>query len=89
MNGEEGIRIAKEHKPHLILMDIQMPVMDGFSAIKMLRDDPDTKHIRIVAVTSFAMKGDKEKIMEDGFDGYIAKPVDIRELPGIIQRLLF
>lgn len=88
VNGEEGVRIAKEHKPDLILMDIQMAVMDGFAAIKMLRNNPGTKHIKIIAVTSSAMKGDKEKIMEAGFDGYIAKPVDIRELPGIIQRLL-
>lgn len=89
VNGEEGMRIAKEQTPDLVLMDIQMPVMDGLAAIKMLKNDPETKGIKIVAVTSFAMKGDKEEIMEAGFDGYIAKPVDIRELPGIIQRLLF
>lgn len=88
-DGEKGLRMAKEHIPDLILMDMQMPVMDGFDAIKMLKNDPDTKHIKIIAVTSFAMKGDKEKIIQAGADDYIAKPVDTRELPRIIQGLLF
>ncbi|MCL5061605.1 MAG: response regulator [Nitrospirae bacterium] len=88
-DGEKGLRMAKEHIPDLILMDMQMPVMDGFDAIRMLKNDPDTKHIKIIAVTSFAMKGDKEKIIQAGADDYIAKPVDTRELPRIIQGLLF
>jgi two-component system cell cycle response regulator DivK len=79
-NGEEGVKKAKEHKPDLILLDIQMPVLDGFGAIEMLRSDPDTKGIKTIALTSFAMKGDKEKIMEAGFDGYMAKPIDTRNL---------
>ena len=87
-NGKEGIKMAKEHKPDLILMDIQMPVMSGYDAIKILKNNPETKDIKIIALTSFAMKGDKEKIMEEGFDDYIAKPIDIRRLPELVKEAL-
>ncbi len=87
VNGEEGVRLAIEHKPDLILMDIQMPVMNGFRAGEALKENPDTKHIKIVAVTSFAMKGDREKILKAGFDGYIAKPIDTKQLPEIVKEL--
>lgn len=87
-NGEEGIRLARAEKPDLILMDIQMPVMDGFSAGKILKEDPETKGIKLLAVTSFAMKGDREKVMAAGFDGYISKPIDTRGLPGLIRKFL-
>lgn len=87
-NGKEGIRVAKEQKPDLILMDIQMPVMDGFSATSILKSDPETKMIKIVVVTSFAMVGDGEKILAAGADGYISKPIDTRELPKIVKTLI-
>jgi two-component system cell cycle response regulator DivK len=87
-NGKEGIKIAKENNPDLILMDIQMPVMSGYDAIKILKNNPETKNIKIIALTSFAMKGDKEKIMEEGFDDYIAKPIDIRRLPELVKKAL-
>jgi two-component system cell cycle response regulator DivK len=87
-NGKEGIKIAKENNPDLILMDIQMPVMSGYDAIKILKNNPETKDIKIIALTSFAMKGDKEKIMEEGFDDYIAKPIDIRRLPELVKKAL-
>lgn len=87
-NGEEGIRKTKEHKPDLILMDMQMPVMNGYEATRILKNDPDTKHIKIVAVTSFAMLGDREKIVEAGADDYIAKPINTRALPEKVKRLL-
>lgn len=87
-NGEEGIRMAKENRPDLILMDIHMPVMDGYKAIKILKDDPATKKIKIIAVTSFAMKGDREKALSSGADDYIPKPIDTRKLPEIVKRLL-
>src|SRR4030042_2835441 len=87
-NGKEGIKIAKENNPDLILMDIQMPVMSGYDAIKILKNNPKTKDIKIIALTSFAMKGDKEKIMEEGFDDYIAKPIDIRRLPELVKKAL-
>ncbi|MEK6743295.1 MAG: response regulator [Nitrospirota bacterium] len=85
-NGKIGVELAKQHLPDLILMDIQMPVMDGFTAIVLLKNDPDTKSIRMIALTSFAMKGDKEKIMRAGFDDYIAKPIDTRKLPEIVKK---
>ncbi len=87
-NGREGVRIARETRPALILMDLQMPLMNGYSAIKMLKSDPETKDILIIAVTSFAMVGDKEKALEAGADAYIAKPIDTRKLPEIIRSML-
>jgi CheY-like chemotaxis protein len=87
-DGQAGIEMAKKYKPDLILMDLQMPVMDGFTAGKIIRGDPDTKEIKMIAVTSFAMSGDKERIMEAGFDHYIPKPINTRELPVLIEDIL-
>jgi CheY-like chemotaxis protein len=87
-NGEEAVRIAKEQKPDLIIMDLQMPVMNGLEAIKILRNDPATKDIKIIAVTSFAMAGDREKVLAAGFDDYISKPLNTRELPEMVKKLL-
>lgn len=87
-NGNEAIEIARDNKPDLILMDIQMPVMDGVTAMKTLKSSPETSATRIIAVTSFAMKGDKEKALTAGFDGYIAKPIDTRAFPGLIRSFL-
>ena len=87
-DGAEGVARAREHLPDLILLDIQMPVMNGFEAIADLRSDPATAKAKIIALTSFAMKGDREKIMAAGFDGYIAKPFDTRELPKLVKQLL-
>ena len=74
--------------PDLILMDIQMPVMDGVAACSVLKEDPETSGIKIVALTSFAMRGDREKLMLAGFDGYMSKPIDDGELLGKLKRLL-
>jgi CheY-like chemotaxis protein len=87
-NGDEGIQMAKEHKPDLILMDIQMPVMNGLTAVKIIKNDLKTQDIKIIALTSFAMKGDEERFLEAGFDDYIPKPVDTRQLPEIVKRIL-
>ncbi|MDO8281200.1 MAG: response regulator [Thermodesulfovibrionia bacterium] len=87
-NGDEGIKMTKIHKPDLILMDMQMPVMDGFAATQILKKDAETKNIKIIAVTSFAMVGDKERIMGAGADDYIAKPIDTRQLPKIVEKIL-
>ena len=75
-NGMQSVEIAKEKKPDLIVMDIQMPVMDGFEATKVLKADDDTKEIPIVALTSYAMTGDEQRILEAGCDGYISKPIN-------------
>ncbi len=86
-NGEEAVRIAREQKPDLIIMDLQMPVMNGLDAIKILKSDPATKDIKVIAVTSFAMAGDREKVLAAGFDEYISKPLNTRELPVMVKRL--
>lgn len=88
MNGEEGVKKAREEKPDLILMDIQMPVMDGVTAAKILKNDLVTRDIKIICVTSYAMKGDRELVLEVGFDDYITKPIDTRALPGIVKKYL-
>lgn len=87
-DGAEGIKIAKEQMPDLILMDIQMPVMDGFEALKALRNIPETGKIKVIALTSFAMASDRKKILEAGFDDYISKPIDTRELPERVKKYL-
>jgi len=70
-----GIAIAQQHQPDLILMDIQLPGMDGLTATRLLKGDPLTQHIKIYALTALAMKGDEEKVYAAGCDGYIAKPI--------------
>lgn len=75
-NGLDGIKAAIEHSPDVILLDIQLPQMDGYQIAKELRKKKDLQHIPIVAVTSHAMVGDREKAMESGATGYIEKPID-------------
>ncbi len=79
-NGREGIDLAIEKKPDLILMDIQMPVMDGMEATQLIKANPATRHIPIVALTGYAMDGDKKRMLEAGCDGYLSKPFRIKEL---------
>ena len=87
-DGQEGVALARELKPDLILMDIQMPGMDGMTAGCILKGDPATSGLKIVAITSFAMRGDQEKILAAGFDGYLSKPISTRELPGLVKQWL-
>ena len=87
-NGLECIDMAVEHCPGLILMDIQMPVMSGVEAMKILKNRADTREIKILAVTSLAMQGDRERLLEEGFDDYIQKPIDLGELPDIVKKHL-
>ncbi len=84
--AEEGLRVAREHPPALILMDIRLPGMDGYAAIRALRADARTAGIPAVALTAQAMKGDEAALLAAGFDGYIAKPIDTRALPGHVAR---
>ncbi len=76
MDGKSGIEMAALLKPDLILLDIQLPVMDGYAVARNLRQNPDLANTPIVAVTSYAMSGDREKVMEAGCNGYIEKPID-------------
>jgi len=79
-DGRETVALAQARKPDLILMDIRMPVMDGIAAMKKLRADPNTDRIPIIAITAHAMRGDKERFIQQGFDDFLAKPVDIHVL---------
>jgi two-component system cell cycle response regulator DivK len=87
-DGEQGVELAKAQIPNLILMDIMMPKMDGLEATRIIKADTKIKHIPIVALTSYAMKGDRERTLDAGCDGYIAKPVDIQELLRNIEHFL-
>ena len=84
--AERGIALAGEHRPDLVLMDIQLPDLDGVSALGRLRDDPATAGLRVVALTAFAMQADRERFLTAGFDGYLVKPIDIRQLPEQVRR---
>jgi len=87
-DGQEGVTLAGELMPDLILMDIQMPGMNGLTAAGILKGDPATSGLKIIALTSFAMRGDREKFLAAGFDGYLSKPINTRELPALIKRWL-
>ncbi len=83
-DGAEGVAVVSQARPDLVVMDLQMPVMDGYQAASLLKADPGLSSIPIVAVTAYAMVGDRERIMAAGFDGYLTKPIDpqvsVREL---------
>jgi two-component system cell cycle response regulator DivK len=76
-NGIEALSLAREHQPDLILMDIQLPEVSGLDVTKWLKDDEALRHIPVIAVTAFAMKGDEERIREGGCEAYISKPITV------------
>ena len=86
--GEQGIMLAIEGRPDLILMDLQLPGIDGSEALRAIRQDPRTTAIPVVAVSAFAMKADRERALREGFDGYLEKPISIRALPGQVGGFL-
>jgi len=87
-SGPEAIAIARAEQPQLILMDIGLPDMDGYAALRALRDEPSTVDIPVVALTAYAMAGDEERALAAGFDGYITKPIDTKGLPKAVAALL-
>ena len=87
-NGKDGIRVAAEQMPDLILMDIQMPVMGGVDALRALKESEKTRSIPVIASTAFAMKGDKELFLDFGFDAYISKPIRVKEFLEAIESAL-
>ncbi len=88
VNGEEGIEVATRERPDLILMDLQMPKVSGYDATEVLKSQPETAHITIVALTAHAMEDERERAMAAGCDGYITKPVDTRVFPGQVRQYL-
>ncbi len=87
VTAEEGLEFARSHRPALILMDIQLPGMDGITALKHLRADPVTKAIPVLAVTASAMPMERTKIEAAGFDGYIPKPISVKEVLAEVQTI--
>lgn len=87
-NGEEAISLARAQRPDIILMDIQMPVMDGLEAMRHLRKDPELAATPIVALTALAMRGDRERCIEAGANDYVSKPVGLKKLMSVIDNLL-
>ncbi len=88
VDGADIIRLAKEHKPDLIIMDIQLPKVSGLELTKLLRADKETVEIPIIAVTAFAMIGDEQRILSAGCDGYITKPFSVPMLLEAIEKLI-
>ena len=87
-SADEAMAVLAEWRPRLILMDIQLPGMDGLTLTRRLKADPATKDIAIVAATAYAMKGDEERALAAGCNGYLTKPIDTRRLPVDLERFL-
>lgn len=88
VTGAAGLALAREHLPHLILLDIQLPDMDGIAVLAQLRAEPRTDALPVVALTALAMRGDRERFREAGFDGYIAKPFSVADFPEQVRLFL-
>ncbi|GAI06802.1 unnamed protein product, partial [marine sediment metagenome] len=87
-DGEEALEIAVRDKPDLIIMDVRLPKVSGLEVTRRLRQMPAFSHTPIIAVTAYAMKGDRGKIIEAGCDAYLSKPINTRELPGVVAEML-
>ena len=87
-NAEDGLALARAERPHLVLMDVQLPGMDGVEALGRLRTDPLTADIPVVALTAFAMKDDRDRLLAVGFDAYLEKPLNVREFPSQVAAVL-
>jgi two-component system, cell cycle response regulator DivK len=88
VDGEKGAIMAEQHRPDLILMDIQLPVLDGYATARRIKANPELRHIPIIAVTSYALSGDQVKAREAGCDGYVAKPFSPRQMLATIREFL-
>ena len=87
-SGEEGVELAGNRTPDLILMDLQLPGIDGVEALRLLRENPATRSVPVVAVTAFAMKNDRDRALLAGFNGYVEKPISVRALPSQVKNFL-
>ncbi len=88
VDADDAIAVLHDFRPRLILMDIQLPGMDGLTLTRMLKSNPSMRDIRIVGLTGYAMAGDEQRLLAAGCDGYLPKPIDTRALPGVVQAQL-
>ena len=86
--AEEGLKLALEKSPALVLMDIQLPGMDGITALKQLRANPQTKSIPVIAITASAMTNNRQTMLAEGFDGYQSKPISVKNFLGELEKVL-
>jgi CheY-like chemotaxis protein len=90
VNGEEALRMVEESKPDILLLDLGMPVLDGYGTVRKIRENPKFAGLPVLAVTAYAMQGDKERILSCGFDGYLSKPISpillFQELEHLLSR---
>ena len=87
-SAEEGLKLALEKSPALVLMDIQLPGMDGITALKQLRANPQTKSIPVIAITASAMTNNRQAMLAEGFDGYQSKPISVKDFLEEVRRVL-
>ena len=87
-NGKNAVALARQHRPDLLLIDIQLPEVSGLEIIQWLKREEDLREIPIIAITAFAMKGDQERILQTGCDAYISKPIQVGEFIGTVKRYL-
>ena len=86
--GEEGVRLAAEHRPDLVLMDIQLPDIDGIAALRRMRADPALDLMPVIAVSASVMPDDQQKIVGSGFDAFVTKPIDLKHFRATVERIL-
>jgi CheY-like chemotaxis protein len=87
-NGQEALHMIEQDRPNIVLLDLGMPVLDGFGVIRKIRENPQLAALPVLAVTAYAMQGDRERVLSSGFDGYLSKPVNSRSLAEELDRLL-
>ena len=87
-DGQEALRMIEQTHPDIVLLDIGMPVLDGFAVIRKIRENPSLATLPALAITAYAMRGDRERVMNAGFDGYLSKPINSSDVSNEIERLL-
>lgn len=87
-DGPEALRMIDQAQPDILLLDIGMPVLDGFAVVRAIRENPRVAALPVLAVTAYAMQGDRERILSSGFDGYLSKPINAKSLAEELERLL-